>query len=180
MSVHLLHKNSKKLNEVPTQDDLQYGQLGIHYAHSQVALWTKDSEGQVVRIAYADDPDAVPPELYGYATEQWVLDQEYITLDDLPPYPEVPDLAGYATEAWVLGQGFITEAEANGKQYVRQDEDWIELDLSTAGIPEPANDGLVYGRQTISGVSSWIEIEDVDLGPMPEPAGSGDPRQAGR
>ena len=166
MSVHLLHKNSKKLNEVPTQDDLQYGQLGIQYAATQVALWTKDSEGQVVRIAYADDPDAIPPELYGYATEEWVLSQEYITLDDLPPYPEVPDLAGYATETWVLGQGFITEAEANGKQYVRQDEDWIELDLSTAGIQEPANDGLVYGRQTIGGVSSWIEIEGVDMDPI--------------
>ena len=168
MSVHLLHKNTLRPNVKPSPEDLEYGQLGLQYAHSQVALWTKDADGEVVRIAYADDPDAVPPELYGYATEEWVLDQNYLTIDDLPDPPEPPNFDGYATEEWVIDQGFITEAEANGKPYVRQDKGWLELDLSTAGIPEPDDDNIVYGRKTTLGVSSWEPIESVDLEPLQE------------
>lgn len=162
MSVHLLHKNTLKPNVVPKETDLQYGQLGLQYAKDQVALWTKDAEGDIVRIAYAD-AGGTPPDLYGYATEQWVLDQEYLTLDTLPPYPDVPDLDGYATEQWVFDQNYVIEANIDGNAYVRQDGNWVEINLSGAGIPEPDDDGLTYGRKTTMGVSSWVEIEDVNL-----------------
>ena len=165
MSVHLLHKNTLKPDVVPTADDLEYGQLGLQYAHDQVALWTKDADGDVVRIAYAN-PDGTPPDLYGYATEEWVLDQGYITLDDLPDAPPPPDLDGYATEEWVFEQNYIADASSDGNVYARQDGNWVEIDLSSGGIPEPTDDGLVYGRKTISGVSSWVEIEDVELDPI--------------
>lgn len=71
------------------------------------------------------------PSLTGYATEQWVLDQNYITGVDLSNYalkseiPTVPtsntaftndaryltehqSLSGYATEQWVLDKNYIT------------------------------------------------------------------------
>ena len=168
MSVHLLHKNTFRGNVKPRPDQLQYGELGLQYHHGQVALWTKDSDGEVVRIAYADDPDAVPPELYGYATEQWVLDQNYLTIDDLPEPPEEINLDGYATEEWVNEQSFVSEAPADSRQYIRIDETWQEVDFTNAGIPEPNDDGLVYGRKYIGGVGTWELIESVSLDGLQE------------
>ena len=74
----------------------------------------------------------------GYATEQWVIDQNYITGVDLSDYAKIEDiptsnsgltndagyitssaLDGYATEQWVGEQGYLTEhQDISGKQDV--------------------------------------------------------------
>ena len=43
--------------------------------------------------------------LYGYATEQWVESQGYLTDADYP------DLTGYATKEWVINQNYVTISE---------------------------------------------------------------------
>lgn len=51
------------------------------------------------------------PSLSGYATEEWVINQNYITGVDLSDYAtkeEIPSLSGYATEQWVLDKHYIT------------------------------------------------------------------------
>ncbi len=48
----------------------------------------------------------------GYTTEQWVLDQNYITGVDLSNYAlkeEIPSLDGYATEQWVEDKHYLTQ-----------------------------------------------------------------------
>jgi hypothetical protein len=64
--------------------------------------------------------------LNGYATQEWVQDQHYITSADIPPIPEdvvtsaelatvsgeivnqIPDVSDMATQTWVNEQGFLT------------------------------------------------------------------------
>lgn len=48
----------------------------------------------------------VPPFLSGYATEDWVNDQGFLTAHQ--------SLAGYATEVWVNGQGFLKQSDLAG------------------------------------------------------------------
>lgn len=43
--------------------------------------------------------------LSGYATEQWVEDQGYLTDADYP------DLTGYATKEWVINQNYVSNSE---------------------------------------------------------------------
>lgn len=67
--------------------------------------------------------------LDGYATQEWIEDQHYITSADIPPIPQdvitsgelatvsgeivdlIPSLEGYATQQWVEDQNFITSAD---------------------------------------------------------------------
>ena len=58
--------------------------------------------------------EAEIPSLSGYATEQWVLDKNYIT---------GVDLSNYATEQWVLNKGYVTYAEFI--QYISNLQDQI-------------------------------------------------------
>lgn len=58
--------------------------------------------------------DGVNVDLTGYATEQWVKDQEFLS--------EVPE--GYATQEWVNEQGFVTA------------DNMPEIDLSTVATKE--------------------------------------------
>lgn len=63
------------------------------------------------------------PSLSGYATEQWVLDKNYITGVDLSNYAtksEIPSLSGYATEQWVLDKHYITGVDLS--DYVTKEE----------------------------------------------------------
>ena len=66
-----------------------------------------------------EEVEAKIPSLDGYATEQWVLNQHYITGVDLSDYATEQwvlnqhyitgvDLSDYATEQWVLNQHYIT------------------------------------------------------------------------
>lgn len=45
------------------------------------------------------------PSLSGYATEQWVEDQGYLTDADYP------DLTSYATKEWVINQNYVSNSE---------------------------------------------------------------------
>ena len=55
------------------------------------------------------------PSLTGYATEQWVQDQGYLT--------QHQSLAGYATQSWVNNKGYATETWVNNKGYAT--ETWV-------------------------------------------------------
>ena len=62
-------------------------------------------------------------DLTGYATEEWVAKQGYLT--------EHQSLEGYATETWVGKQGFLTEhQDITGKQDVIEDLDAIRSGAS--------------------------------------------------
>lgn len=50
---------------------------------------------------------APAPDLSGYATEEWVRAQGYLTS------ASAPDLSSYATKDWVSGRGYITSQELN-------------------------------------------------------------------
>lgn len=86
------------------------------------------------------------PSLSGYATEEWVLDQQYITGVDLSNYalkseiPTVPTSntaftndAGYLTEHQSLS-GYATEAFVSGYTY---DKATIDYKISEGGIFDP-------------------------------------------
>lgn len=63
------------------------------------------------------------PSLSGYATEEWVEQQGYITGVDLSNYAtksEIPSLIGYATEQWVLDKHYITGVDLS--DYVTKEE----------------------------------------------------------
>ena len=57
------------------------------------------------------DKDEIPS-LEGYATEEWVTKQGYLTEhQDLSTYAkkaDIPSLEGYATEQWVTNKGYLT------------------------------------------------------------------------
>ncbi len=51
MSIHLLHKNTFRPGYIPQPDDLVIGQLGLTIHTGEVALWTKDSAGNIVKLS---------------------------------------------------------------------------------------------------------------------------------
>lgn len=54
------------------------------------------------------------PSLSGYATEQWVENQHYITgvdLSDYVTYDSIPDLGELATKEWVINKNYATNSE---------------------------------------------------------------------
>ena len=61
------------------------------------------------------DKDEIPT-LEGYATQQWVTDQGYLTQhQDLSTYAkkaDIPSLEGYATEQWVNSKNYLTSHQS--------------------------------------------------------------------
>ena len=61
------------------------------------------------------DKDEIPS-LDGYATQQWVTDQGYLTQhQDLSTYAkktDIPSLEGYATEQWVNSKNYLTSHQS--------------------------------------------------------------------
>ena len=51
MSIHLLHKNTFRAGYIPQPHDLEVGQLGITIHTGEVALWTKDDAGNIVKLS---------------------------------------------------------------------------------------------------------------------------------
>ena len=90
--------------------------------------------------------------LDGYATQQWVEDQHYITSADIPPIPQdvvtsgelatvsgdivsqIPSLDGYATQNWVQDQGYLTSVP---EEYVTQTEmeNYTSAFITSADVP---------------------------------------------
>lgn len=70
----------------------------------------------------------VDADLTGYATEDWVKEQGYLT--------EYQSLAGYATESWVKEQNYLTEHQSLADYYTKNEVDTaienieVNVDLS--------------------------------------------------
>ena len=70
----------------------------------------------------------VDADLTGYATEEWVKQQGYLT--------EHQSLAGYATESWVKEQNYLTEHQSLDNYYTKSEVDTaienieVNVDLS--------------------------------------------------
>ena len=82
-------------------------------------------------------------------------------LDDAPSDGNTYGRKDGAWEEITAGSGDVEEAPKDGTPYSRQDGTWVSAG-SGASMPEPPDDGVVYGRKTESGVSSW---EVVTAGP---------------
>ena len=142
MSIHVLHKNSFKKGVVPEPKDLATGQLGLQAHEGEVALYTKDTGENIVRLSGTgsgggiDAIDLLPYELKAdsEARDKDLQDQ----IDDL--------------EA-----GAFDDAPVDGKQYVRKDADWEEVTVGTGDVEEAPQDGTPYSRQDGTWVSAGSE-----------------------
>ena len=100
-------------------------------------------------LADLEDSGDITVDLTGYATEQWVLDKNYITIDDVPDI----NLDGYATEAWVEAKGYITAADVPDVDlggYAT--EKWV-LDrgyITAAEVPDVDLDGYATEAWVVS------------------------------
>ena len=138
------------------------------------------------------------PSLDGYATEQWVEEQDYLKETDLADYAkssavtqeitsamasetartesvyakksEIPSLDGYATEQWVEEQGYVTENDLT--DYAKTSA--VTADISSAIAAETARTESVYAKKSeipsLDGYATeqWVEgqgyVTENDLG----------------
>lgn len=87
-------------------------------------------------------------------TQEWVIDQHYITGVDLSNYAlkeEIPDISGYATEQWVNDQGFLKNHQSL-EGYAT--ENWVQ------------NQGYLTEHQPIKTINnqSLIGEGNIDIG----------------
>lgn len=176
MSIHVLHKNTLKAGYLPQPEDLATGQLGLQVHSGEVALYTKDSDGNIVRLAPSSggggggglDPiDLIPYELKkdSEARDEDLQDQ----IDKLPP-PQ--DLSLYETKADSEAGDQALQDQINGipappnlapyeLKKASEDRDTAlqkevdDLKKKPPTMPEPPNDGEVYGRKQEAGKTSW-------------------------
>lgn len=104
------------------------------------------------------------PSLSGYATEEWVINQNYITGVDLSDYAtkeEIPSLSGYATEQWVENQGYLTEHQhlktINGQSLVGDGD----IEIGTGGTIDLSN--YYTTAQTINLVESAVTVVEGEI-----------------
>lgn len=104
------------------------------------------------------------PSLSGYATEEWVINQNYITGVDLSDYAtkeEIPSLSGYATEQWVENQGYLTEHQhlktINGQSLVGDGD----IEVGTGGTIDLSN--YYTTAQTINLVESAVTVVEGEI-----------------
>ena len=104
------------------------------------------------------------PSLSGYATEEWVINQNYITGVDLSDYAtkeEIPSLSGYATEQWVENQGYLTEHQhlktINGQSLVGDGD----IEIGTGGTIDLSN--YYTTAETQSAITSAITVVEGDI-----------------
>ena len=76
-------------------------------------------------------------EMTGYATQEWVRDQGYLT--------EHQSLAGYATQEWVRDQGYLTEHQSLTRYATQQ---WVQ------------QQGYLTQHQNISHLEGKIQLEE--------------------
>jgi hypothetical protein len=75
------------------------------------------------------------PSLDGYATQDWVEDQGYVTAETLPE--------GIATESWVQSQGYITSTGLSGLAT----QSWVSSNfLSTTALTGYATESFVMSQ----------------------------------
>ena len=105
--------------------------------------------GEIVKTELENSDITDDVDLTGYATENWVKEQGYLTehqsLADYYTKDEVDtaienvevDLTGYATESWVTQQGYIKEHQSLDDYYTKSEVDTaidnIEFDVDLTG-----------------------------------------------
>ena len=95
----------------------------------------------------------VDVDLTGYATENWVKEQNYLT--------EHQSLVGYATEQWVNDKGYLTEHQSLDNYYTKSEVDSaisnVEVDL-TGYATETYVDTAVESKVDINNI--WTGTQD--------------------
>ena len=119
-------------------------------------IWLGDYVSEEPVIPEYVTEDELTSELSSYATQSWVLSQEYLTSDTLPSdiatmgwvisqsYITSLALTGYATESWVSGQGYLTAVPS---QFATQS--WVE------------SQGYLTSHQDLTGYAteSWVSSQ---------------------
>lgn len=161
------------------------------YTDQEIAAETARTES-----TYAKPSDI--PSLDGYATEEWVEEQDYLKETDLADYAkssavtqeitsaitaetartesvyakksEIPSLDGYATEEWVEEQDYLKEADLT--DYAKTSA--VTADIASAITAETARTESVYAKKSeipsLDGYATeqWVEeqgyVTEDDLG----------------
>ena len=118
------------------------------------------------------------PSLDGYATEQWVQSQNYLTEhQDLSSYAlksEIPSLDGYATESWISSQQFATQSWVTSQGYLTSTglsglatQSWVSSNfLSTNALNGYATQEWVTNQGYITSVpdtfatKNWVQSQN--------------------
>ena len=118
------------------------------------------------------------PSLEGYATEQWVQSQGYLTEhQDLSSYAlksEIPSLDGYATESWISSQQFATQSWVTSQGYLTSTglsglatQSWVSSNfLSTNALNGYATQEWVTNQGYITSVpdtfatKNWVQSQN--------------------
>ena len=118
------------------------------------------------------------PSLDGYATEQWVQSQGYLTEhQDLSSYAlksEIPSLDGYATESWISSQQFATQSWVTSQGYLTSTglsglatQSWVSSNfLSTNALNGYATQEWVTNQGYITSVpdtfatKNWVQSQN--------------------
>ena len=93
------------------------GPIENYYTKYQVDQMLEEIESAITS-GCCITPDEVDEKIAvatdGMATEEWVINQNYISgidLSDYVTFEDIPSLSGYATEQWVINQNYITNSE---------------------------------------------------------------------
>ena len=93
------------------------GPIENYYTKYQVDQMLEEIESAITS-GCCITPDEVDEKIAvatdGMATEEWVINQNYISgvdLSDYVTFEDLPSLSGYATEQWVINQNYITNSE---------------------------------------------------------------------
>ena len=118
------------------------------------------------------------PSLDGYATEQWIQSQGYLTEhQDLSSYAlksEIPSLDGYATESWISSQQFATQSWVTSQGYLTSTglsglatQSWVSSNfLSTNALNGYATQEWVTNQGYITSVpdtfatKNWVQSQN--------------------
>lgn len=108
------------------------------------------------------------PILDGYAKEDWVRRQGYITSSALSGYAkksDIPTLNGYATQEWVNEQGFLTESQdLSGFATKTELKDYVKTTSLSNTLNNYAKKNSVYTQnESDSKFLSKIDASDIYL-----------------
>ena len=108
------------------------------------------------------------PILDGYAKEDWVRRQGYITSSALSGYAkksDIPTLKGYATQEWVNEQGFLTESQdLSGFATKTELKDYVKTTSLSNTLNNYAKKSTVYTKnESDSKFLSKIDASDIYL-----------------
>jgi hypothetical protein len=143
----------------------KYGAKGITLQGADGSVYDFKLVGEAALYGYnqtlatrewveANTSSADIPSLDGYATQEWVLNQNYLIPDDLMLYAKVtdiPSLNGYATQSWV-----------NGKLTPYATQLWVNNQLNSYATLDdiPSTSDFLSSNEPIAYNSLTIRSED--------------------